>query len=78
MATKTVGTVALDAEQVDKFKDQVLLVLADYQTTRDAHAFGRQEGVRLEVAKRIIDNLRACSSPAATPKNGRKAVTRRA
>lgn len=37
---------------------QVLIVLADYQTTRDPLHFSRNEGRRVEVAQRIIDNAK--------------------
>ncbi len=59
-AVKPKGGAVLDAEQVARFREQVLLVLADYQSMkRDAHAFSRHEGVRLEVADRVVRNLLA-------------------
>lgn len=37
---------------------QVLIVLADYQTTQDSLYFSRNESRRVEVAQRIEDNAR--------------------
>jgi hypothetical protein len=60
LRSSTEGALLLDEAGVELFKDQVLLVLADYQSTRgDALGFSRNEGIRLEVAKRLLDNLRA-------------------
>jgi hypothetical protein len=62
-ATKATTRLNLDEAKVATLKDQILIVLADYQTCvkikdgGDAYAFSRQESIRIEVANRIIANL---------------------
>lgn len=56
--------IMLNAERIDALKDQILIVLADYQSSHDSYGFGRAEGIRLEVANRIIANLRIIASGA--------------
>lgn len=68
MATKRI---ILSPKRLDQFKDQVLLVLADYRDTiptpmsvDDPDNMGTRnplsaEGLRIEMANRIIDNLKA-------------------
>lgn len=86
-ATK-IKPVKLDMAQQEKFRNQILIVLADYQSTvpsschkcfrpfmaldvqpnpempkcpecgADEYAWARREGVRTEVADRIMNNLR--------------------
>lgn len=77
--------VFLDRTQLGQLKDQILMVLADYQNTGvtqcpkchepfpevekkcpkcgfDSFGFARAEGTRLEVAKRILDNLKVIAT----------------
>lgn len=61
---------ALTEQQLSDFKDQVLIVLADYKDTiptplsvDDPENMGSRnplsaEGIRIDIAKRIVDNLR--------------------
>ena len=50
----------LDDVSLDVLKDQILLVLADYRNM-EAERF-HTEGTRIEIAKRIIDNLKATAA----------------
>lgn len=45
-------------EVLNELRGQVLIVLADYQTTKDPLHFARHESRRVEVAERIIANAR--------------------
>jgi hypothetical protein len=47
----------LNEKKLATFKDQVLLVLADYRAMEKQ--FLANEGTRIEIANRIIDNLKA-------------------
>ncbi len=44
--------------KINELRKQVLIVLADYQTTEDSLYFARKEARRIEVATRIEDNAR--------------------
>jgi hypothetical protein len=52
--------VTLNLVQQDKFKDQILIVLADYKNC--SLEFLQSEGFRLDVSHRIMLNLRAVST----------------
>lgn len=49
----------LNDEKLAALKNQILIVLADYQSCKnDDFAFSRREGTRIEVADRILNNLK--------------------
>ena len=54
-------SIRLNEERIALFEEQVLRVLADYQSMRPADALSpfRAETLRREIAKRITANLRA-------------------
>jgi hypothetical protein len=57
------GPINLTVAQQEKFKEQILIILADYQDCKDPYAFGStNDGIRIEVTNRIMNNLRIIST----------------
>ncbi len=56
--------IKLNEEQVNLFRKQVLIILADYRNTRPSEVLNREsknpladEGTRVDISERILSNL---------------------